>query len=295
MYMSSNETYMIVTPAATDDEGAWGDTSVYYVPLTGNVSTWRARPLIETFDAGYTVNRVVHRNYVKYTLGVILIFAVRSGCRWRFLFPYQFERAEIQNCRYSIDQSWTGNVDDIGWGRSQKCLGLGSSYPWVKSSSPRPTFVSLTTLSIFRKYILLNYLENVASKLVLRSLIAGNTFSRNLAIEKGTVSTYTGKIGDSQLFFKFESYLVPNRIYKLDFATPVDELEVNDFVLSKKKKLSKFIRTISIFHSVRDCRRCGNWRIRSVVVCYQAGQIHQQRRHSSANVHLAQTGKHLRN
>lgn len=61
---------------------------------------------------------------------------------------------------------------------------------------------------------------------MLRSLIPGNTFSKDIAIEKGTVTSYAGEIEDSQLFIKFQSYVVPNRIYKLDFETPVAEIEV---------------------------------------------------------------------
>lgn len=77
-----------------------------------------------------------------------------------------------------------------------------------------------------REYILLNYLENVASKLVLRSLIPGNSFSKEIAIEKGTVTSFAGEIEDSLLFIKFESFVVPNRIYKLDFDTPVADIKV---------------------------------------------------------------------
>lgn len=77
-----------------------------------------------------------------------------------------------------------------------------------------------------REYILLNYLENVASKLVLRSLIQDNSFVKEIAIEKGTVKSFAGGLEDTQLFIKFESFVVPNRIYKLDFETPVAEIEV---------------------------------------------------------------------
>lgn len=83
-----------------------------------------------------------------------------------------------------------------------------------------------------REYILLNYLENVSSKLVLRSLIPGSTFSKDIAIEKGTVKSFAGEIDDTQLFIKFESFVVPNRIYKLDFETPIDDIKV------KKRRIS---------------------------------------------------------
>lgn len=77
---------------------------------------------------------------------------------------------------------------------------------------------------MIREYILLNYVENVSSKLVLRSLIEGNTFEKEFEIEKGTAMSF-GIIA-TQLFIKFQSFLVPNRIYKLDFATPVTEMKV---------------------------------------------------------------------
>lgn len=80
---------------------------------------------------------------------------------------------------------------------------------------------------VCREYILLNYLENVSSKLVVRSLIQGNTFTKDLAIEKGIVTSFAGEIEDKQLFIKFQSFVVPNRIYKLDFETSEIEVCIN--------------------------------------------------------------------
>lgn len=78
MAMTSNDEYMIVTPAAADDEGAWGDNSVYYVPLTGDISTWQIRPLIETFNAQYSVNGHRSKFNQKYSTS-LLMPVVRSG------------------------------------------------------------------------------------------------------------------------------------------------------------------------------------------------------------------------
>lgn len=75
-----------------------------------------------------------------------------------------------------------------------------------------------------REYILLNYVQNVSSKLVLRSLNEGNTFEKQLELETGTAMSYG--IVDKQMFIKFQSFLVPNRIYKLDFETPEAEMKV---------------------------------------------------------------------
>lgn len=66
----------------------------------------------------------------------------------------------------------------------------------------------------------------MSSKLVLRSLIEGNSFSKDIAIEKGSVSSFSGGIDDSTLFITFESYVVANRIYKLDFARNVSDIRV---------------------------------------------------------------------
>lgn len=69
-------------------------------------------------------------------------------------------------------------------------------------------------------------MENVSTKLVLRSLINGNTFSKDVAIEKGSVWSYAGRIDDSIMFIKFESHFVPNRIYKLDFTAPLSDIQL---------------------------------------------------------------------
>lgn len=76
-------------------------------------------------------------------------------------------------------------------------------------------------------------MDNVASKLVIRSLIQGNNFSKEIEIEKGTVTSFSGGIEDKELFIKFESYIVANRIYKLDFETPLDEIKVFCSVTTK--------------------------------------------------------------
>lgn len=81
-------------------------------------------------------------------------------------------------------------------------------------------------ICMFREYLLLHYLENVSSKLVLRSLIQGSSFVRNIEIEKGTVKSVAGRIDDTQLFIKFESFVVPNRIYKLDLEGPIADVKV---------------------------------------------------------------------
>lgn len=67
-------------------------------------------------------------------------------------------------------------------------------------------------------------MDQVSSKLLLRSLIPGNTIEKALEIERGTVMSFA--IVDTQLFIKFQSFLVPNRIYKLDLTTPVAEMKV---------------------------------------------------------------------
>lgn len=57
MHITSNDEYLIVTPDAADDEGSYGDNTVYYVDLSGNDPTnWPRRPLVETFNAAYNVS-----------------------------------------------------------------------------------------------------------------------------------------------------------------------------------------------------------------------------------------------
>lgn len=86
---------------------------------------------------------------------------------------------------------------------------------------------------------------------MLRSLIQDNTFTKAIDIEKGTVSSYAGKIEDSQLFIKFESYVVPNRIYKLDFETPVADIKVLQLNMSKRNFLiNLFVLQLEIFEDV---------------------------------------------
>lgn len=57
MAITSNNQYLIVTPDAADDEGSYGDNTVYYVELAGNEpANWQIRPLVLTFNAGYRVS-----------------------------------------------------------------------------------------------------------------------------------------------------------------------------------------------------------------------------------------------
>lgn len=57
MAITRNNQYLIVTPDAADDEGSYGDNTVYYVELAGNEpANWQIRPLVVTFNAGYRVS-----------------------------------------------------------------------------------------------------------------------------------------------------------------------------------------------------------------------------------------------
>ncbi|KAG4073607.1 hypothetical protein HA402_000831 [Bradysia odoriphaga] len=187
MQITSAEEYLIVTPdSSSDDGGAWGYNTVYYVDLTGNdPANWQTRPLVEQFNAGYSFLT---------DLNGILYFQTNLNA----------PRYKIVGIRLSSPDpaSWTTLVEEDAEN------------------------VLYWAAPINGEYILLNYLENVSSKLVLRSLIPGSQFSKNIDIEKGTVSSYAGKIDDSIIFIKFESHVVPNRIYKLDFATPVDNIQL---------------------------------------------------------------------
>lgn len=79
MAITSNNQYLIVTPDAADDEGSYGDNTVYYVELAGNEpANWQIRPLVLTFNAGYRVSlqtlpkfykmQNARRNFVLYSL-----------------------------------------------------------------------------------------------------------------------------------------------------------------------------------------------------------------------------------
>lgn len=57
MDITSNDQYLIITPDAADDQGSYGDNTVYLVDLVGNEpANWQKRPLVETFNAGYIVS-----------------------------------------------------------------------------------------------------------------------------------------------------------------------------------------------------------------------------------------------
>lgn len=57
MAMTTNSSRLIVTPAAGDGEGSYGDNTVYYVDLSVNEpSTWQKIPLVDTFNAKYSVS-----------------------------------------------------------------------------------------------------------------------------------------------------------------------------------------------------------------------------------------------
>lgn len=57
MDMTSNDEYLIVTPDAAHEGGSYGDNTVYYVDLSDNdPANWPIRPLVETFNASYSVS-----------------------------------------------------------------------------------------------------------------------------------------------------------------------------------------------------------------------------------------------
>lgn len=57
MAMTRNSSHLIVTPDAGDGEGSYGDNTVYYVDLSvNNPATWQKIPLVETFNAKYSVS-----------------------------------------------------------------------------------------------------------------------------------------------------------------------------------------------------------------------------------------------
>ncbi|KAJ6647042.1 Prolyl endopeptidase [Pseudolycoriella hygida] len=189
MDITSNDQYLIVRPSAGSDEGSYGDNTIYYVDLSdSNPVNWQRRPIVETYNAGYS-------------------FITDYGNMLYFLTNFNAPRYKIVGIQISspAPETWTTIIEED----SENVLN------WAAP--------------INRDYILLDYLENVASKLVVRSLIVGNSFSKQIPIEKGTVTSYAGKIEDTQLFIKFESFLVPNRIYQLDFTTPVDQIELEVF------------------------------------------------------------------
>lgn len=57
MAITNDASHLIVTPEAGDDEGSYGDTTVYYVDLGVNEpSNWEKRSLVDTFNAEYRVS-----------------------------------------------------------------------------------------------------------------------------------------------------------------------------------------------------------------------------------------------
>lgn len=67
MAISSDSRYLIVTPDAGDGEGSYGDNTVYYVDLTGdNPANWEKIPLVDTFNAKYSVSSHCHTVYLNH-------------------------------------------------------------------------------------------------------------------------------------------------------------------------------------------------------------------------------------
>ncbi|XP_037024903.1 prolyl endopeptidase-like [Bradysia coprophila] len=199
MRMTRNEEYLIVTLDSSATDGVpWDYTAVYYVDLAGNN------------PSNWRTRPLVEQFNAAYT------FVTDVSGIWYFLTNLNATRYKIVGIRLSSPDpaSWTTLIEED----EENIL------YWAAP--------------INGEYVLLHYLENVSSKLVLRSLIQGNTFTKNIDIEKGAVISYAGNIDDSIIFIKFESFFVPNRIYKLDFATPVSDiqLEIYDDV-----KMSGFV------------------------------------------------------
>ncbi|KAG4073794.1 hypothetical protein HA402_001018 [Bradysia odoriphaga] len=191
MRMTRNEEYLIVTLDPSATDGVpWQYTAVYYVDLAGND------------PSNWPTRPLVEQFNAAYTF-----IADVSGI-WYFLTNLNAPRYKIVGIRLSSPDpaSWTTLIEEDAEN------------------------VLYWAAPINGEYVLLHYLENVSSKLVLRSLIQGNTFTKNIDIEKGAVISYAGNINDSIIFIKFESFFVPNRIYKLDFATPVSDIQNYDDV-----------------------------------------------------------------
>jgi prolyl oligopeptidase len=93
----------------------------------------------------------------------------------------------------------------------------------------------------------------VKNTLELHELNDGS-YIQDFPIDVGTVTAFSGKKEHSEIFFQFQSYLTPGRIYRVDFTTAPWEATILREIKLSGFDASKFVTT-QVFYSSKDGTR----------------------------------------
>ena len=75
------------------------------------------------------------------------------------------------------------------------------------------------------------YIQDVKNILNLLKLQDGS-FVKNFPLDVGTITGYSGKREQTEMFFQFASFLSPGKIYHVDLANEAMEAKVNCILLT---------------------------------------------------------------
>ncbi|XP_043940117.1 prolyl endopeptidase-like [Protopterus annectens] len=101
-----------------------------------------------------------------------------------------------------------------------------------------------------QKYLVVDYLHDVKDVLHLYDLSSG-VFLKNLPLEIGTIAGFSGRKRDSEIFYKFTSFLTPGIIYQCDLSSDNPEPKVFREVEVKGFNVSEY-QTAQVFYPSKD-------------------------------------------
>ncbi|XP_062890055.1 prolyl endopeptidase-like [Mobula hypostoma] len=100
------------------------------------------------------------------------------------------------------------------------------------------------------KFLVLNYLKDVKDTLQLYDLATGR-FLKDLPLDVGSISGYSGRKKNKEIFYQFTSYLTPGIIYHCDLTQEVLEPKVFREVEIKGFDFSDY-QTVQVFYPSKD-------------------------------------------
>ncbi|XP_055512409.1 prolyl endopeptidase-like [Leucoraja erinacea] len=100
------------------------------------------------------------------------------------------------------------------------------------------------------KFLVLNYLKDVKDTLQLYNLATG-AFLKDLPLDVGSISGYSGRKKNKEIFYKFNSYLTPGIIYHCDLTQEILEPKVFREVEIKGFDFSDY-QTVQVFFPSKD-------------------------------------------
>ncbi|XP_072103314.1 prolyl endopeptidase-like [Mobula birostris] len=100
------------------------------------------------------------------------------------------------------------------------------------------------------KFLVLNYLKDVKDTLQLYDLATGR-FLKDLPLDVGSISGYSGRKKNKEIFYQFTSYLTPGIIYHCDLTQEMLEPKVFREVEIKGFDFSDY-QTVQVFYPSKD-------------------------------------------